>query len=948
MKKYIAIFAIGLALAAIASCNKQLEDPQTEENTQEAITNKVPLEFCAISEQITRADIDGSYIKWDEGDAICVFDGISLNTFNVTSRSNENKNAKFAGEAAAAAQYWMVAPNSAATNLSTENTRISVKIPSTQTIIGSHCVDSGALVATGTATGDSFTFTNQFALLKVKLERTDIIAVTLTGKNGEHINGTNHYYYAGEGAPKMDYSNAAGSKITLVYKETAASANSAFPAGEYYIALWPTTFTNGYSLVLTASDGSKALKSTSAEQVLARNGGQNASTIDDATFCPNTIMNAAQLKAWRRLATAGAYAEGDEVKLGADIDLEGYAWTPVTTYLGIFDGQNHKVYNFTVSNPSDNRVGFIRTLGSSNGEAAVLKNVVFGSSDGTTADGTSSISLSIESSSSWSYAGLVGYTHKNSHILNVTTFVPVTADAAITTKHAIGGIAGSAGDDATIESCVNYAAVTSNSACTSTDDSAVGGILGQTGNTDVKILSCTNHGTIENKCVGVSCIGGVVAKSTGTGMLVDECVNTGEIKNNAACVGSTKGNWDISVGGVIGFMGNTTTVNKCSNSGRLYNGVATNGDYDYCFGGVVGASTKSGCVIKGCSNTAEFMYADKTEFNSYLAAGGILGYTRGTVTITKADDGTRTTNSGQFFQRRNHKHHFYIGGIAGLIEKQATSAIEFCTNEGRIVGSDPQTTDKINFYAGGIAGSASTGIVRDCINNGFLIARDGNLIAWFGGIVGAKDKYPTSILRCVNNGAISGYNSSGSSSIGGILGVFQPDKTEVRNCINSGLITTANVYTNASGNTAGEPVSYQNKDYYKGGLFGYVNAPSEDVTDNVTGCIINCTLSNQTVGKDNYTGIITGQTKSTTSTAYKLVFGTAADPVLIVNTSKFEYGTASNPATITAGDVMDTDTNVKKWLMGSTSKVYDATNGTSNTDIVDFHYSIVTPAQAGL
>ena len=948
MKKYIAIFSIGLALVAMSSCSKQLEEEQSEEFTQEVSTGKVALEFSAVSEQITKADIDGSYIKWDEGDAICVFDGTSLNPFTVTSRSNDNKNAKFSGEAAVAAQYWMVAPNSAATNLSTENTRISVKIPSTQTIIGNHCVDSGALVATGTTTGDSFSFTNQFALLKVKLERTDIMAVTLTGKNGEIINGTNHYYYGGEGAPYMNFTNAAGSKITLVYKETASSENSAFPAGEYYIALWPTTFTNGYSLVLTSTDGSKSLKSTSAEQVLARNGGQNASTIDDGSFCPSIITTAAQLKTWRRLATAGAYSEGEEVKLGADIDLEGYAWTPVTTFLGIFDGQNHKIYNFTVANASDNRIGFIRTLGSSSGEAAVLKNVVFGSSDGTTADGTSSITLSVESSSSWSYAGIVGYAHKNSHVYNVTNFIPVSASSDVTTKHAVAGIAGAAGENAKIESCVNYAAVTSNAACTSTDDSAVGGVLGATGSADVKIISCTNNATIENKCVGVSCLGGVVAKSTGTGMLVDDCSNAGEIKNNAACVGSTTGNWDISVGGVIGFMGNTTTVNKCSNGGRLYNGVATNSSYDYCFGGVVGATTKSGCVIKGCSNTAEMMYADKTEFKSYLAAGGILGYSRGTITITKADDGTRTTNSGQFFQRRNHTQHLYIGGIAGLIEKQASSVIEFCTNEGRIVGSDPQSTTKRNFYAGGICGSASTGIVRDCINNGFLIARDGDLIAWFGGIVGGKDKYPTSVLRCVNNGAVSGYNSSGSSSIGGILSVLQPDQTEVRDCVNSGLITTANVYTNASGNTSGEPVSYQNKDYYKGGLFGYVNAPKADVTDNVTGCIINCTMSNQTVGKDNYSGIITGQTKSTTSTAYKLVFGTAANPVLIVNTSKFEYGTGSNPATITPGDVMDTDANVKKWLMGSTSKVYDATNGTSNTDIVDFHYLIVTAAQAGL
>ena len=937
MKKLYIIIAIGLAGIAMGSCKKEalLQD-------ESVAAGKVSMVFTASGES-TKADISGNSFVWNEGDAIAVFDGTDINKFDIVAGTEGQKIATFSGAAAEAETYFAVAPYSAATNISTENKRISIKIPGSQTIIGTRCVDSNALVSTAIATGNNeLNFSNQFALLKVKLERSDVVAITLSGNNDESVYGTSHFYYGGEGAPKVDLSNAAGTKITLSYKASEGASASAFPAGEYYIALWPRTFEKGYTLILTDENGGKSIKSTSKEYVLARNGGQNAATIDDGVFCPNVIMTSDQLKAWRRLANAGAYAEGEEVKLGADIDLGGYAWTPVYQFLGVFDGQNHKIYNFTVSNPEDNRIGFIRTLGSSSGEAAVLKDVVFGSADGATADGTSSISLSIESSSSWAYAGVVGYAHKNSHVLNVTNFVPVSAAASLTTKHAVAGIAGATGENAKIEACVNYATITSEAACTTTEDSAVGGILGATGSADVKVLSCTNKGTIENKCVGVSMIGGVIAKSTGTGLLADGCLNEGEIRNNAACVGSTKGNWDISIGGVIGFMGNTTTVNKCSNSGRLYNGVATNGDYDYCFGGVVGASTKNGCVIKGCSNSAEYMYADKTEFKSYLAAGGILGYTRGTVTITKADDGTPTTNSGQFFQRRNHTQNMYIGGIAGLIEKQSSSVIEFCTNEGRIVGSDPQTTDKKNFQCGGICGSASSGKIRDCVNNGFLIARDGNLIAWFGGIVGGKDKYPTSILRCVNNGAISGYNSSGSSSIGGILAVLQPDKTEVRNCTNNGLITTANIYTNASGNTSGEPVSYQNKDYYKGGLFGYVNAPGADVTDNVTGCIINCTLSNQTVGKDNYTGIIAGQTKSTSSTAYKLIFGTAADPVKIVNTSKFEYGTGSNPATITPGDVMNTDANVKKWLMGSTSKLYDAANGTSNPDIVDFNYTIIS------
>lgn len=940
MNKYV--YCSAICLLALVSCSKEMDtDPVLPSDEQK--TELVELSFDARAEGLqTKADIGGNFVLWEDGDAIALFDGAQFNKFEASSISADGKTARFSGSAAAAAKYYAVAPYSAATNISIDNNRLSVKIPGTQTIVGSHCVDPGALVSTAEDDGNGkLIFTNQFSLMKVKITRSDVVSVILTGNASESINGTNHFYYAGDGAPRMDYSNAAGYQIRLVYKATADSEESAFPAGEYYIALWPNTFPSGYKLIAATADGAKSIKSKSTEQVLPRNGGQNLSTIDDATFCPSVIMNADQLKMWCKLASAGAYAEGDEVKLGADINLGGYAWTPVTTFLGIFDGQGHKIYNFTASNSEDNRIGFIRTLGSSSGEAAVLKNVIFGSSDGANYDGTSSISLTIDSSSSWAYAGLVGYAQKNSLIQNVANFAPVVATATVTTKHALGGIVGAAGENATIESCVNYADVSSNSACETTEDSAVGGVLGQTGNPDVKVISCTNNGVVSNYCIGVSCIGGIVAKSSGTGLLLDECVNAGTINNYAACVGSTKGNWDISVGGIIGLMGNTTTVNKCSNTAVLYSRGTTNSSYDVCYGGIAGATTKNGSVIKGCSNSAEFMYADKVEFASYLAAGGILGYSRGVITITKADDGTPTTNSGQFFQRRNHAQNMYLGGIAGLIEKQSSSVIEFCVNEGRIIGSDTQTSAKREFYAGGIC-CASSGIIRDCVNNGFLIARDGDLIAYFGGIAGSKNKYPTSILRCTNNGAVSGYNSSGSTRLGGILSVFQPDQTEVRDCVSNTLVTTGNVYSNASGNTAGEPVNYQNKDYYKGGLFGEVQVPKADVTDNVTGCVVNCVLSNQSAGKDGWTGLIAGQTKSTSSTGFKLVFGTASNPVKIVNTSRIEYGSNSNPATITPGDVINNDANAKKWLMGTESKLYDATNGTSDPNIVAFNYSIVS------
>ena len=945
MHKYLFSFVTGILL--VASCTKEAAPDTVVFADREA--GLVEMSFVANAEGLqTRADIDGNFVLWESGDEIAVFDGSAFNRFTASSVSADGKSAQFSGSAQSADGYWAVAPYSSATNISTENSRISIKIPGTQTVIGSRCVDPGALVSTASDNGSGvLTFTNQFSLMKVRIDRSDVASVTLTGNNGESINGTNHFYYGGEGAPRMDYSNAAGYKITLVYKADAGSENSAFPAGEYYIALWPNTFEKGYSIIVTTTDGSKSIKTKSSPQSLVRNGGQNLSVVDDGTPCPPVIMNADQLKMWRRLASAGVYAEGDEVKLGADIDLGGYAWKPVEQFLGIFDGQGHKIYNFTVSNPSDNRIGFIRTLGSSAGQAAVLKDVVFGSSDGSSPDGSSSIQLSNPTADSWSYAGVIGYAHKNSLVENVSTFIPVTASSDVTTRHAVAGIAGAAGEGATLKSCVNYADITDNAACETKEDSAVGGILGSTGNADVSLLSCSNEGILFNNCIGVSCIGGIVGKSSGTGMLVQECSNTANIINAAPCVGSTKGNWDISIGGIMGLMGNTTTVDRCTNSGVLHSDASLNADYDVCYGGIVGATTKNGSVIKGCTNSAEICYEDK-EFASYLAAGGILGYSRGSVTITKADDGTLTTNTGQYFQRRNHGQHMYVGGIAGLVEKQESSVIEFCSNEGRIVGFGDQTSTKKEFYAGGICGGADSGTIRDCINAGFLIARDGDHIAYFGGIAGSKNKYPASVLRCVNNGAVSGYNSSGSTRAGGLLAVFQPDKTEVRDCVSNCLITTGNVYTNASGNTAGEPVYFQNKDYYKGGLFGEVLVPKADVTDNVTGCVVNCTLSNKSASKDGWTGIIAGQTKSTSSTAFKLIFGTASDPVLIVNTCKIEYGSDANPAEITPGDVINTEANACKWLMGAESKLYDAASGSSNKGIVDFNFQVVSAAQAGI
>ena len=667
-------------------------------------------------------------------------------------------------------------------------------------------------------------------------------------------------------------------------------------------------------------------------------------------------MTAAQLKMWRRLAEVGAYAEGDEVKLGADINLGGYAWTPIYEYLGIFNGQNHKIYNFTISS-SDNRVGFIAKLGTTHGEQAVLKDVIFGSSNGTSYDGTSSITVT-GANDDWTYGGIIGYAQKKTTISNVTSFVPVTAAASVTGKHAIGGISGSgsggSGNGITITGCHNYGAITDNSThATVTEDnlSAIGGILGATGGSYTVVSNCVNHAEVHNYCVGVSRLGGICGKAWDASCTFDSCSNEGDIINEAASITDVASDWDhtVGVGGICGAFTSSNSgllINKCSNSGTLTMAASPNASYYVAYGGIIGNATYGGS-IKGCTNTGKI--TESATCGAKFCAGGIIGliYTKNLV-VTKADDNTYNTNSGEIWHLKNHSSENYFGGIVGFMN--ANALVEYCINNARIVSDAPSSGDAAQtsndkFSFGGICGAA-TGKIKNCTNNGYIFAWSSAINVYIGGICGggykANSCKPAQILDSTNNGWLGPHQVKGSSAIGGILSEFSPANTEVRRCTNTGRITTGRFYL--KNDPAIQTVtSYQEKDFFMGGLFGRVLAASSAVTDNVTDCIVACTISNKSAGKyDDYSGIIAGEYLGTSSSS-KMVFGTSSNPIMIVNTCSFEFSSASG-----SNETVTTTAIANKWLVGSHSSLYDATNGTSDTSKLDFNYTLVTAAQAGI
>lgn len=67
------------------------------------------------------------------------------------------------------------------------------------------------------------------------------------------------------------------------------------------------------------------------------------------------IINALQLGKFRDNVNNGNNYIGKTVTLGADIDLDNIEWAPINLFAGIFDGENHTIYNLKIS--SGDRVG---------------------------------------------------------------------------------------------------------------------------------------------------------------------------------------------------------------------------------------------------------------------------------------------------------------------------------------------------------------------------------------------------------------------------------------------------------------------------------------------------------------------------------------------------------------------------------------------------------------
>ena len=365
--------------------------------------------------------------------------------------------------------------------------------------------------------------------------------------------------------------------------------------------------------------------------------------------------------------------------------------------------------------------------------------------------------------------GCVGYLSSSSDLYIYNTYnegdIVVSSNSNYT--YDLGGIVGYTSGSGTvtayIDNCRNTGEITSNDKGTY----RAGGLLGNYSYSTSKITNCYNTGKVSAPTSTSTYygVGGIIG-SLGGSATIENIYNAGNVLG------------DERVGGIVGYKGGNTTIKNCYNTGKI--------EGRSCVGGIVGDSDGSTSVQK-CYNTGNINYVVSSQMLGYDSQyfGGIMG--RGYSSSTRADVILDSYNLGDITQYNTREA--YTGGISG----SRVGYIKNCYNQGNIIITPSTQTYLNNFFVGGI--SVSGNGVINCSNSGNISITDSTgqnfSSIYVGGIV-YDGSVPT---NCYNTGNINVDIITATSGmyIGGIGAC-----TGAGYCYNTGDITV-NVRSAAEG-----------------------------------------------------------------------------------------------------------------------------------------------------
>ena len=664
MKTVYRVLTAAAIAAVSAGCAKEIADNQQIQSQE-----KVAMTFVsnAVSTRTSLAD-DQTTVVWTAGDRIGIFDDAQGNNpFDIA--GIDGSSATFEGEAVPSGTYYGLYPYSETASVSGQV--ITTELPSEQTAIPGTFAQNVNLSAAVSDGENELDFQNVCGLVTVEISSVPkgltLKSVTLSGLNGEKIAGKVNINMAAETLAAEAADAETSASVTL-----AAAGGAALEAGKYVFAIIPADFTQGLKVGLNYDEGTSEIL-LKGQVTVAAGHHRVLPPVESATIGKvKTISTPEGLKAFAE--AADSYDADDVVTIDADLDMTGVDIAPFELNCTL-DGRNHKIYNIALGT----------SLVSILNEGAVLKNAVFGSSDGTSYDGTSELTIDGNPGS----IGVVGVNHGT--VETVTTFVNIDAVINNSTDR-VGGVVGT--NHGIIKGCTNHGDI--NVTGEAVNKPWIGGIVGRMESGCIGVENCINTGdiTVDNSMVQTaSGIAGILQGGNITG-----CDNSGNITVKSSELWSyfsgivsfvqiyadtptevsdchNTGNFEVSgagargLGGIAAFMHNGSEqpllISGCTNEGSLtVTGLYNTSKTPLGVGGIFGFSDYNKSVknqIRNCENTGDILLEEVVFTDEYLnnlpSAGGILGRATASMEISGC------TNGGDVKSAVPAGH---IGGIAGL------------------------------------------------------------------------------------------------------------------------------------------------------------------------------------------------------------------------------------------------------------------------------------------
>lgn len=213
---------------------------------------------------------------------------------------------------------------------------------------------------------------------------------------------------------------------------TLTNAGGTFVGGEYHASVIPGKY-EGLIVTCTRTTDARKAERTGYEFNAARGSVMSLGNFDLSSLKWHYLIDSYD----DLVSYAGDsdnWEEAEDVELRADIDMMSIPWTPLTCTKagGTFRGNGHRIYNLIVNpSPSVQHCGFFGKYYKS------VENIVFGSRDGSSWDGVSTISCNYAGSADeWSYATVLTLPKKN--VEGIVNFCRICIPASCGSKSRCG------------------------------------------------------------------------------------------------------------------------------------------------------------------------------------------------------------------------------------------------------------------------------------------------------------------------------------------------------------------------------------------------------------------------------------------------------------------------------------------------------------------------------